>query len=698
MSQKDRRKNRGIASVIGVVFILILILTVASTLIISLFNYDKKAQESIELEEERVQEKIALTSLSINNISGTEYLNGINVTNTGTITTRIRAIYIDNSLICDPSDPLLNPHDTYINPKTSLKVQLPSDILYEPLSKIQVATEKGIKSVEYEWILRGGNQNNSDSEVTKVYFGPLLLDFDKFYYTEFDDSDNSYDPNSWKPGWSVEKSIKVVWNITVTNIDDRNITINKYSSFTLVQNAEGRQQPWFIEPPNGQDTQFIPANTTVSIIYIWNDPEGDSTSSLFNQNGEYRVFMSFFGIFHEKDGFTKSYGQTIPFEAVLLRDPQMIITANPTIIAADSDMTSTITVTVRDTMGILAPNIQVTFTTSIGELNPPTTATNQNGVATTVLSPGSTTGTAEITATWGEVSKSTTVIIDSGTLSISANPSTVAANSMMTSTITARVTLNGNPLLGETVTFSATPGLGTLSDSYAITDNLGYARVTFTPGTEVGETLITAQWGGQTGSALIKISSGEFSVYVSPDILAAGSTMTSTITVGVTIDGQPLTGETVNFFATPTLGTLSSTTATTNSEGEVTITYTPGTETGSTTITAEWGTQTDSIDLTIATGEVQIQATPNMITANSSETANITATILLSGNFVTNEEVIFSTNSTQVTLIPETGQTNDSGIITIALSPGTTAEYVEVAATWEGITNRTIITIIEEVP
>jgi hypothetical protein len=501
MSRQIKTNNKGVASIIGIVFILLLVLTLASVLLLSLYSYDEKAQESIETEEERVQEKIVITSLSTENISGIEQLESLTINNTGTITTRIRAVYIDNEFICDPTDPSLNPQDTYINPKNSLDVKLPNNIVYEPFSKIEVATERGIKSIEYQWILRGGNQTDSNAEIQKVYFGPLLLDFDKFYYTEYD----NYNDPAWKPGWSVENSIEVVWNITVTNIDDRDITINKFSSFTLVPNAEGAQRPWFLEPPNDSESLLIPSNTSVNLIYVWDGPQSGSSQSVFNQNQECRILMSFFGYFHQKDGTTKPYGQTIPFEAVLLRDPLMKISADPNVIVVDSSMTSTITVTARDIMGILAENEEVSFTTTNGVITP-SAVTNENGIATATLRPGTTIGPAILTASTEIASISTTVDIVSGELVLERDPVTIATGSM-TSQIMATVRVAGSPISGETVTFStdATPTQGTLSSGSGITDGNGQATTIFTSGTDTGTVTITASWGLNTISTTVDI-------------------------------------------------------------------------------------------------------------------------------------------------------------------------------------------------
>jgi len=602
MSRLVKRRNRGIASVFGAVFILLLVLTVASTLFLSLYLYEEKAQESITLEEERVQEKIVLLSLSTENVSGTEYLRAIFLNNTGTITTRIRAVYIDNSFICDPTNPALNPYDTYINPKDSRWIQIPNNLEYKPLSKIEVATERGIKAVEYEWKLKTGGQAQPPPETQRFNFGPLLLNFEKFYYTE---NDGSYDPYSWKPGWSVEKGTTVVWNVTVTNIDDRDLTINKYSGFTLVSNDGGVQLPWFIEPPDGLDTLFIASNSTVHLIYIWDRPrltQGVKNQSVYNQNDRSKVFLTFFGIFHEHDGSTKPYGQTIPFEAVLVRDPLMVITAVPTVIAAGSAMTSTITVTVRDLMGILAANVPVTFTTTLGTLSSSIEITNSNGIATVNLSPGPTPGIAVVTATWGSVSKSVSVTIASGTLSVSADPSTLAAGSTMTSTITAHVALNGNPLVGETVTFSATPILGTLSSATAITDAQGDATVTFTPGTTTGTTTITAEWGTLTQSTPVTIAVGMVSVQANATIITANSADIAVITVSVLLDGSPVSNGVVTFATNSTQVNLSDTTVLTDDLGIATTVLSPGTTAEYVTVIATWENIIGQIILEIVEG------------------------------------------------------------------------------------------------
>lgn len=697
MSFLNRRGKRGLSSVFGAILFLLLVLTLASTLFLSLYWFEGQAKESIALEEARVQEKIVLLSISTENVSGTEYITGILLNNTGTITSRIRAIYVDGDFICDPSNPALNPDNTYIEPKDSLWIQVPNNLEYQPLSKIEVATERGVKTVEYQWRLKSGSQAEPPSETQRASFGPLLLDFEKFYYTE---NYGSYDPYSWKPGWSVEKGTTVVWNVTVTNIDDRDLTINKYSGFTLVSNDGGVQKPWYIEPPNGLDTLFIPSNSTVHLIYIWDRPrltKGVSNQSVYNQNDRSKVFLTFFGYFHEYDGSSKPYGQTIPFEAVLVRDPQIVISASPSVIAAGSSMTSTITVTVRDVMGLIAPNVPVTFTSSLGTPSFYTTTTNAAGIATFVLSPGLIPGTALITATSQGTSKSVSVSIAIGTLSLSASPSTVTATSTMISTITARVTLNNNPLPGETVTFStnATSDLGVFSSpSTVATNTQGYANVAFTPGTAIGTASITAEWGILSQSTFVFIVTGSLSLSANPSVIAAGSAMDSTLTAVLLLDGDPLAGAVV-FFATD-FGVLSSGTATTNSVGQASVTLFPGLIAEDATVIVSWQGLSDSILVTIGTGVVYVQANATSIIANSAEIAEINATITLNGSPVANTMVTFA--SSLGTLVDTVALTDDFGVATVMLLPGSELGVATVTASWENLTGQTTVEILEVPP
>jgi PKD repeat protein len=417
--------NKGVATVYGTVLLVILVVTLASLLFVGLSRYNQMVQGALTLEDERLQEEIALQSLkTVSDANGTEYISAILVNNTGAITVRIRALYVNEVFVCDPSDPLLNPTDTYINPQTALWVQIPSTLVYVPDDKLAVATERGIKSIEYAAVLKnagGGSQPPSD---VLWYFGPLMLDFDKFYYREVD-SAGAFIPSSvWKPGWKVEVgSGTIAWNITVKNVDYRNITLNEYSCLTLWPNdSPSNRRAWYLEPIDGTKTQFIAVNETANLIYIWKTPKTvqQDPRSVYTTVCRNRVFLTFFGTFHELDFSTKPYGQTIPFEAVICARTEgtLTMTASPFLIYTNSTSNySTISVILRDLEGnVPISSVTVFFATDLGTLSSPWAITDANGQVNVTLSAIIQAGTdvATISASWAALSNTTEVIFTDG--------------------------------------------------------------------------------------------------------------------------------------------------------------------------------------------------------------------------------------------------------------------------------------------
>jgi hypothetical protein len=253
------------------------------------------------------QERIVIDG--IENDSQTTYVTSIHVNNTGSITTQLAALYIDDVLI---SEPMIT-----LNPKDTVWIALPANTPFKPLTTITVATERGVKSIvrENEFL----NSQLPYSPNQDNYYGPLKLEYEDFFYGTY--SGNNIDSNGWINGWSVAGGKTIVWQITVTNIDDRAVALNKYSCFTLVPNKQANQVPWYIEkiyhPANSADTSFkISSKETVQITYRYTVPNGNEQGTPNGSAGQYRVLLTFFGTFTELDNTIKPYGQSIPFEAV----------------------------------------------------------------------------------------------------------------------------------------------------------------------------------------------------------------------------------------------------------------------------------------------------------------------------------------------------------------------------------------------
>lgn len=293
-------------------------------LVVAFFNYNLSAQQQMDIEYERSREKIELAALEVDeqfNISN------VVVNNTGTIEVTIRALYEivngETKFLFDPSDYA----DTQIAPMTSLVIYFPGDIPeipFDPDAKIVAATERGIKTLDYvPTLLYGPVEPPSEYEPTKLYIGPLMLKFDDFSYHKTDGDGNLDPTESWQPGWIVPPSkgnTGYAWKISVMNIDVRNITIYRFTSFNLVPTeAPSTTASWYLNSTEPTaDKQFLEINQTASVTYIWTLPlSGDARKLTFPSGTTCMVFLTFFGVFHEIDGTETPYAQTIPFEAAV---------------------------------------------------------------------------------------------------------------------------------------------------------------------------------------------------------------------------------------------------------------------------------------------------------------------------------------------------------------------------------------------
>jgi hypothetical protein len=299
------RGNKGLSTVFGSVLFIILFTVVASALFVAFFNFDKNTQTSVLLEEKRNQEKIAIDDAQlIKNGNEIVSFTAIHVTNFGSATVQIRSIYIDNVWIDDPS--------ISIQAKESSWINLPSPNPFEPTSIITVTTANGVKGVVLESSFMGPPQSTPPPEVS---FGPLKLTYEDFKYND------TSSQLGWVDGWSVPRGTTLVWRIEVTNVDDkeRTIDLTQFSCLTLVSNDGGGQSPWYLKEitKNGNPHSLsIAPGETVNILYQWKDPQSGNTQNIPNNVGRYRVFLTFFGYFNDQ-GTLQPYGQTIPFEGVI---------------------------------------------------------------------------------------------------------------------------------------------------------------------------------------------------------------------------------------------------------------------------------------------------------------------------------------------------------------------------------------------
>ena len=314
--------------------------------------------------------------------------------------------------------------------------------------------------------------------------------------------------------------------------------------------------------------------------------------------------------------------------------------------------TTEVTATVIESSGTPVHNgTLVRFTTTLGRMDP-VEAQTRNGIATTTFIAGNDSGVAEIRATSGgagggsstgttpptttppttptptptTATNSNIVLIAVGsgavdTVTLRANPATVSTNGGTVTLIATVVAAGGRALPGISVSFSA--NRGTLSNSSAVTDANGEARVTLTTNVD---TSVTATAGSKTSTPATTISA-QAAAAVQLTCVVGGATTCATASLGQTViftaqriqGSANLTSAVLDFGdnSSQNLGTLSAATTVPHTYSQA------GTYTARLTGTDANGESSTSIQV------IQVNAVTATVTASvtSGTTVSATATV-----------------------------------------------------------------------
>ena len=371
----------------------------------------------------------------------------------------------------------------------------------------------------------------------------------------------------------------------------------------------------------------------------------------------------------------------------------VVVTANPTGVVADGVSTSTLTALVKDVNGNPAPGQPVVFATILGAVTSPA-VTNASGVATAILTSPTTAGTASVTATAASASGNTQVTFTASapaTVMVTANPTSVVADGISTSTLTALVKdVNGNPAPGQSVAFVTTRGAVT---SPAVTNASGVATAILTSPTTAGTASVTATADSAGGNTQVTFTAGApatVTVTANPTSMVADGISTSTLTALVKdVNGNPAPGQSV-VFAT-ILGAVTSP-AVTNASGVATAILTSATTAGTASVTATAGVVFGAGQVLIVAGPpttITLSANPpvleildgdSVFTVAHSNGITTTITALVSDaheNPVTGQVVSFTTTIGQIS---PSATTDGAGRALAIMTPGPIAGAAGVTA------------------
>jgi PKD repeat protein len=286
----------------------------------------------------------------------------------------------------------------------------------------------------------------------------------------------------------------------------------------------------------------------------------------------------------------------------------------------------------------------VTFTTTLGRIDPPEARTN-NGKVTVRLTADGRSGTAKVTAISGGATKGELEIpigaAAADNLVVRAEPTSVGASGGTVQVIATVRDSSGNGLAGVTVTFSATAGQ--LSPASANTDANGEARTSLST---VRESVVTASAGNKTATVTVTYTAAPtIAVTASPTDPTIGQAVTFQIAVTPAANGLPIDSISIDF------GDGDSERLGTSGTSVAHVYTTAGTFTVRVTVRDVSGQESEQITILNVSGVVSVGLTvdDSTVTVNT-ETAVFHA--IVSGATVLQYRWNFGDGSEQTTTVP----------------------------------------------
>ncbi|UUD00630.1 Ig-like domain-containing protein [Escherichia coli] len=262
----------------------------------------------------------------------------------------------------------------------------------------------------------------------------------------------------------------------------------------------------------------------------------------------------------------------------------------------------------------------------------------------------------------------------------------------------------GNPILNESVTFSAEPPEHmTISQNIVSTDTHGIAEVTMTPERNGSYMVKASLANGSSYEKDLVVIDQKLTLSASSPLIGVNSPTGATLTATLTsANGTPVEGQVINFSVTPEGATLSGGKVRTNSSGQAPVVLTSN-KVGTYTVTASFHngvtiqTQT-TVKVTGNSSTAHVAsfiADSSIITANNSDISTLKATVEDgSGNLVEGVNVNFVLKSGSATLTSLTAVTDQNGLATTSVRGAMTGSVTVSAETSYGGAQTVDITLV----
>lgn len=262
----------------------------------------------------------------------------------------------------------------------------------------------------------------------------------------------------------------------------------------------------------------------------------------------------------------------------------------------------------------------------------------------------------------------------------------------------------GNPILNESVTFSAEPPEHmTISQNIVSTDTHGIAEVSMTPERNGSYMVKASLANGASLEKQLEAIDEKLTLTASSPLIGVyaptGTTLTATLT---SANGTPVEGQVINFSVTPEGATLSGGKVRTNSSGQAPVVLTSN-KVGTYTVTASFHngvtiqTQT-TVKVTGNSSTAHVAsfiADPSTIAATNSDLSTLKATVEDgSGNLIEGLTVYFALKSGSATLTSLTAVTDQNGIARTSVKGAMTGSVTVSAVTTAGGMQTVDITLV----
>lgn len=407
------------------------------------------------------------------------------------------------------------------------------------------------------------------------------------------------------------------------------------------------------------------------------------------------------------------------------------LTASPSTIAADGKSSLMVSAELLNSKGESVPaGTEIIFYAANGKfanglLEFAAATTDDNGKVYVALISSTTSGPVDVWCLSNGVFQLTTVTFkgndgtsDVGTITLTANPSTISANGFSSTSITAELKdSSGNPVTtGTSIKFTTNAGkFSNNSKEITVTvDSSGKIIVPLISDTIPGYAMVTASSGGATQSTLVTFEGAEqpsttayIELTAEPDKIPADGRSSLIITATLyDSTGKVMPRGTQATFTTVSSGAFLNgsteyTVSTADDSGKLFVSLISSTVPGSTDIICKSNNVTQSTTVYFtgddtgigSTTSIELSASPTTIPADGASSSTITVTLKDS----TGSPVVQGTSATLTTTLGTLSKStvttvDDTGVISLALTSGEEAGTARVVCTSNGITQA--ITVI----